>query len=115
MNRDGIDFARFAVLKTGHGVQFLTPKQWALFCALHARRGEIVGDARLIATVWFGFVPHDGQTQALRVLAHQLRGVLAGSRWSIVRHRSRGYEMVRLATPRQQPRGQQAENGLDAR
>jgi hypothetical protein len=99
VRRGDIDWRHFAVLRTERGVQQLTRKQWALFRALHTERGTIVGDARLIDQVWPGRVPHDGQLHDLRVLIHALRCILAGSRWLIIRHHSRGYEMIRIAAP----------------
>jgi DNA-binding response OmpR family regulator len=110
MSTAAIDWRHYSIIKTDHGLRQLTRKQWALFEALHRRRGWIFGDDALIATVWAGQVPRDQQIQDLRVLVHQLRAALIGSRWSITRHRSRGYELVKIPTARQPPRGQQAEN-----
>jgi DNA-binding response OmpR family regulator len=112
VSRADIDWKHFAIIRTDRGVQQLTRLQWRLFETLHAKAGEIVSDARLIEAVWARRVPHEGQIRGLTVLAHHLRQVLAGSRWAIVRHRSRGYELVRIEAPRQQPRGRQAENGV---
>jgi DNA-binding winged helix-turn-helix (wHTH) protein len=83
----------FAILQTPQGVVGLRRKEWLLFQILRA--GRIVSDAELIATIWPGQVPHDGDVHALRVLVHSLRKALDRSRWVIARHRHRGYQMLR--------------------
>jgi hypothetical protein len=65
--------------------------QSALFRALRA--GQIVGDDALIAAVWPGQAPADGDIHALRVLVHQLCDALEIWRWRIARHRQRGYRL----------------------
>jgi hypothetical protein len=81
---------------------------WRHYAVVRSDRG----DDELRTAIWPGQAPKpdDGDVHSLRVLTCTLRRLLAGSRFRIVRHRGRGYELVRVA--RQQPRGQQAEHGL---
>jgi DNA-binding response OmpR family regulator len=86
----------YALLTHWGGVSELTRLQWLLFKTLRDADGRILPDETLIATVWPGQVPRDGDSHRLRVLIHQTRCRLQNSQWLITRHRSRGYQIVRV-------------------
>jgi DNA-binding response OmpR family regulator len=83
----GVDRAHFALILTADRRRQLSPGQWRLFAELYGRHGRIVSTSELEAAAG---IPES----AIREEIHQLRGLLAQSRFELRTHRAHGYELV---------------------
>jgi DNA-binding response OmpR family regulator len=91
----GIDREHFSlVLHDGRRHQ-LSPAEWRLFTALYQRHGRIVPLAELATAT-------RNAESKLNGIIHRLRRSLVRSRFMVLMHRARGYELIVRAEERRQ-------------
>jgi DNA-binding response OmpR family regulator len=86
-----VDRRRHLVMVAGSH-RSLTATHWQIFMLLYRHRGDVVYNDRIHAEL---SESRDGTSaELIREHMHQLRKVLAGSRYRIVYYRSLGYELT---------------------